>query len=192
MISFPPFPATPFLTFEPPNYEQEWIDMIRNIILASVILLMVTPSVLRRALVMEHRFNVKQNTSGSKTTKNDNKGDNNNNMEESKIKVPFSMKIRIYLFYMGLIVYFLCSLPNNTKTARHVYIAPLLHEDECQQIIDIAFTAAGRLADDAKNQLEDEGGREKMDTENVKSLEKLLEWPTGWRKDRKECKCEHL
>ena len=135
---------------------------------------------------MEHRFKVKRD---NKTTKKnyDDEISSDNNEEESEIKVPFSMKMRIYLFYMGLIVYFLCSLPNNAKTARHVYIAPLLHKDECQQIIDIAYTAASRLADDAKKQLETDGGK-KLDSDNVKSFEKLLEWPTGWRKDRKECK----
>ncbi len=192
MITFPPFPANPFLAFKPPNYEQEWIDMVRNVIFTSVILLLVVPAIIRKALVLEHRLKVKNET--KQRSEQNNKSTDIHNTDGKKIRVPFNMKIRIYIFYVGLVFYFICTLPNNTKTARHVYIAPLLHESECKQIIDIAFTAAGRLADDAREKLatgKSEDGQN-LHAEDVKSLEKLLDWPTGWRKDRKECMYMYL
>ena len=73
-----------------------------------------------------------------------------------------------------LLSVFLCS-PNNTRTARGVFQAPIFTEEECQQVIDMAHIAAKKNYEEALSLPEgsDENGADLLKKE-----------PLGWRKLR--------
>ncbi len=91
----------------------------------------------------------------------------------------------INIFFLASLAMLIFYSPNNLDTARQVYLAPLLRPEECQAIIDIAERAAARNAQRAENDIamlaisNDENAQSR-----TKSLQKVLEWPSGYKKDR--------
>ncbi len=91
----------------------------------------------------------------------------------------------INIFFLACLCVLIFYSPNNLDTARQVYLAPLLRPEECQAIIDMAERAAARNAQKAENDItmlaisNDENAQSR-----TKSLQKVLEWPRGYKKDR--------
>jgi hypothetical protein len=75
--------------------------------------------------------------------------------------------------------------PNNIAVSRLVYVAPLLRPDEAQTIISMAKAAALRNAQVAEQRLmEIDKDPSKANPLELKTLNKMLQEPKGWTKDR--------
>ena len=109
-------------------------------------------------------------------------------MEEHKLPEYIHLGVNV-LFLIALFV-ILAFSPNNTNSARRVYLAPLLTPNECQTIIQMAERAAKINSKNAMEELsmhdlsESAGGDGKEAQNKRTKLEKILEWPAGWKKDR--------
>lgn len=109
----------------------------------------------------------------------------NDDEKKNTNKVPNFVFPFINAVYLAYLFFLILQSPNNKDTARMVYMAPLLKQHETDMIIQMATNAAERNARKAKEELDrlskDHG---KSSSNQVKRLEKLLEWPAGFLKDR--------
>ena len=205
------FPFDQYLSHPLPNYEYEWNIIIVKLILVSIFFLVVVPIILNKdstkipnestGIKNNNDDNVSYGTSNSNhksaikkakrketkkhVIKDDNDDDNNNGQStknNQKAGLMHSIVLMLSNFlYLLIIFFFIATSPNNIDTSRHVYQAPLLTESECLMIIDMANKAAERNTMTAEMKL---SNLEDNDNDQKKTLEKVLKWPSGWKKDR--------
>lgn len=119
----------------------------------------------------------------------------NSNDNDTHVEVPSMILAVINVFFLFILFFIIALSPNNIDTARRVYQAPLLTKEECQMIINMANRAAERNAIKAKKELasiptflDPNDSSIMVDHEELnekkEELEKMLKWPTGWKKDR--------
>ena len=113
-------------------------------------------------------------------------GKKTNKKEDEDAKVPGFVFPLINVVYLACLVILIAKSPNNTTTARRVFLAPLLKKEETKMIIDMATNAAEHCAQMAKDELArisicSAGDAKERETI---SLKKILEWPVGYKKDR--------
>jgi hypothetical protein len=138
-------------------------------------------------------------TSTSSRTNDKSEENANGNEKEKENKstkdLPGYVLSLINVLFILALFLLVAHSPNNTTTARQVYVAPLLRPEECQTIIQMAENAALRNAQKTKDDLAlhtiSSLGTEDQETEGaeereakIKKYEKILEWPAGWKKDR--------
>lgn len=125
-----------------------------------------------------------------KTKKNTAAKEKDSEEEDDKkvVEVPGFVFILLNIAFIFTIVTLILKSPNNIDTARRVYVAPLLRPEETASIIQMGHEAAARRADRAKKEL----ALLKLENDDDKNgaaiydLEKILEWPEGYKKDRHE------
>ena len=97
------------------------------------------------------------------------------------IHIPhFFFPIVNLIFFLALFVV-ICLSPNNSYSARHVYIAPLFKEEECNDMIKMANYAADKSAENVRRKLDESP---ELSEEERKKADKILSNPEGWSKDR--------
>lgn len=184
------FPFDQYISHPLPNYEYEWNLIIVKLILVSIFFLVVVPIILNGD---GSRTNSKDSTkipnesTGITNNNNDNDSyDTSNSNHKSAIKKAKRKETKKHailmlsnFLYLLIIFFFIATSPNNIDTSRHVYQAPLLTESECLMIIDMANKAAERNTMTAEMKLSN-----LEDNDQKKTLEKVLKWPSGWKKDR--------
>ena len=106
-------------------------------------------------------------------------------VDDKAANVPSFVFILINMLYLACLVMLIAHSPNNTATARKVFLAPLLKPEETKLIIKMATNAAEHSAQIAKDELALLALSHGNDGESKnKSLEKILDWPAGYKKDR--------
>lgn len=105
--------------------------------------------------------------------------------DDKAATVPSFAVVLTNVLYLACLVMLIVHSPNNTATARRVFLAPLLKPAETELIIKMATNAAEHSAQIAKEELALLALSHGNDGESKnKSLEKILEWPAGYKKDR--------
>ena len=232
-MTLPPFPGEGFLIHSPPNFEEEWREIIRHLLLATFFFIFLAPPFVKayynnkthdrsttesspsenESLVDDAISSGKTNAKVRVVTRTVVNGQDqgtttiHRKQTEKKIKsnskkiheevkktdpkedkdaqVPGFVFPSINMVYLACLVILIANSPNNTTTARRVFLAPLLKPEETKMIIDMATNAAEHCARKAKDDLALIAVSSEEDAERKsKSLEKILEWPVGYKKDR--------
>jgi len=198
-----------------PDYEQEWNIIIIKLVITSVFFLVVVPSVLKVMYVQKRSKDGASssnygspgtstgtipggNSSSSATSKKKERRSkaNKNSTEQNQLPskstctstqedVPAYILILSNALYLLVMFAMVAFSPNNIKTSRRVYQAPLLKVEECQKIIDMANKAAARNAQSAQTELDSiRNDSSSSSNDRAAKLEQIITWPSGWKKDR--------
>lgn len=187
-----------YLSHDLPDYDHEWKMIFVKIVLTSIIFLVVLPSLLIKDGGHEIRndnngdiLNDNEQTKSQKRQKKQKKGEEQVQVSSKKeltiddtqtsLQPVNFILIIINLIFILILFRFIVLSPNNTTTARRVYIAPLLSSSECQMIINMASQAADRNVQKAQHSLQ---SSENIEDDEREKLQKMLTWPHGWKKDR--------
>lgn len=204
-----------FSSYQPPDYNQSWANMKRNMQIVTVLFLFVFPVIIKAYYNSTESPNessqstpqdtttdtqrIKQKRSKSykvktKTVIRDKSSTVVKSIEHiNHEKISNTPKKDMPWFILPLVnilcVFILFGIiffsPNNIAVSRLVYVAPLLRPEEAQTIISMAKDAAIRNTQMAEQRLvEIERNATNADLLELKKLNKMLQEPEGWTKDR--------
>jgi hypothetical protein len=128
--------------------------------------------------IQKNRNKLSNHDDASKTDKQ-----NTMNKQKKEAKVPTFIFPFMNSVYLAYLIFLILQSPNNKDTARRVYVAPLLRKHETDMIVQMATNAAERNAHRAKVEL-DRLSKDENASDKIKRFEKILEWPSGFLKDR--------
>lgn len=167
------FAGEPYLTFPLPDYASERFWILVHCTLTGVIFFFLIPLLLASPASSE-----------APAIKDQTKKGNLDRNKETQKPPSSSFITETLLTLVGLFVMFLLVLKssNNQFTARSVWEAPLLTDDECQLLIDMAHRAAAANAASAEAEQTLKPLNE--DTNETTSIPLLLRPPVGWQKGR--------
>ncbi|GFH61535.1 hypothetical protein CTEN210_18011 [Chaetoceros tenuissimus] len=186
-----PFAGEEFLAYIPPSH----IRASRTIVASSVILFVIIFYVIPRYIKNQKQStdtNVKENEETRKSFQENRKeSEDVFHSSESEQNKETDMKELLELFfifpkalYAILIFSLILFSPQNHETARRIFQSPMLRPHECKTIIEMAESVATRKYREAiatKNELENQYFK---NMDDIHHIDKLLQWPEGWSKDR--------
>ena len=201
------FPGEQFLSHHPPNYEDEWKKTISLIVTLFLCMIFVLPTIAKsifssvkttgESLTLSNESKVKSLEETTKRRKGPKRKKDRRTKEsieqfeaeekepiisEDEIHVPLVFFPVVNLICFLILFMIICLSPNNSYSARRVFIAPLLKESECSDMIDLANRAAEQNAENVRRQLE--VSSDSLNGEQIEAAKKILLKPAGWSKDR--------
>jgi hypothetical protein len=200
------FPGEQFLIHHPPNYEEEWNKIISYIVVLIMSMIFVVPTIAKsifssvqttdESLTIPNESKVNSLEGKSKRVKGPKRKKGRTieaNVEkleakesdaiaaEHEIRMPLAFFPIVNLICFLVLFMVICLSPNNSYSARRVFVAPLLKESECNDMIEMANRAAKQNAEKVRKELEESSDLNEKKTE---AAGKILSNPAGWSKDR--------
>jgi hypothetical protein len=150
-MSIPPFPAEQLLQVQLPQWESELLQLKCLVVAIAIPCLIGLPWLLSQ-----------------RVTKADEKG------RQRRYKIPwYAGFLGLFIFLASTVMLVAYLSPYNRYYTRSVFQTPIMTEEECQRVIDMAFAAAERNVIRLSNR------DEWSETE-----EQVMEEPAGWTKLR--------
>lgn len=180
------FAGEEFLAYLPPSHLRAY----RTIVASSVILFVLIFYVIPRYI--QNCTNVKEKKENNTTVNEERKEpqdvfDRSDSAENKETDMRELLEL-FFIFPKTLYTILIFSLilfsPQNHETARRIYQSPMLYPQECKDIIEMAASVATRKYREAiatKKELEN---RDLQDVDEILHIDKLIQWPEGWSKDR--------
>lgn len=181
-----PFAGEEFLTYIPPSH----LRASRVIVASSVILFAIIFYVIPRYI--QNCTNVKEKRENNTTVNEERKEpedvfDRSDSAENKETDMRELLEL-FFIFPKTLYTILIFSLilfsPQNHETARRIYQSPMLHPQECKTIIEMAESVAIKKFMEASATKKEMENRGLEDVDEIQHIDKLIQWPEGWSKDR--------
>lgn len=195
------FPAESYLSHQIPDHKAEWDNAIYRLITCTFVFIFVVPVIIKAMFaplpkatttITSDQEKIKLNGKGKKrerrgkSSKNQQKTDLSLNNptaapDQAEIHVPGYVFPCVNSIYFIALFVIIAVTPNNSYSARRVYVGPMLRAEECKRIIDMGTAAASRRTEKARLALKEDND---FRSQTEKELELTLQDPAGWTKDR--------